>query len=247
MRQMYDSVDPSAIPATAGIVAGYINGTYKWPEPAWTRFPNAIKVRIATRANVNDGHVLDVEPGAASPAQAPDWVVMRRTAGVIPSVYCNQLNGWSTVRQAFRNAGVAEPPYWVARYDNVRIIPVGAIAKQYANPPFAGGHFDLSVVADHWPGVDMGDGMTPQDEQIVIETARRFQGGIGGVREAGDLYLLLLDLRERLTRIPGVVDQAAIAIIEAVNAQPELRAQAVADALGPDLAAQVFDYLKARL
>lgn len=158
-RKMYDSVNPDAIPTNAQMVAGYIDGTnYKWPESAWARFPNSVKVRIARRTTTNDGHVLDVEYGIPTvwpPSQAVvDWVIMRRKAGVEPTIYCNQLNDWSGIRQLFQNAGVKEPYYWVARYNNIDVIPTGAIAKQYANSTLAGGNYDLSVVADYWPGVD---------------------------------------------------------------------------------------------
>jgi hypothetical protein len=158
-RKMYDSVNPDAIPTNAQMVAGYIDGTnYKWPESAWARFPNSVKVRIARRTTTNDGHVLDVEYGIPTvwpPSQAVvDWVIMRRKAGVEPTIYCNQLNDWSGIRQLFQNAGVKEPYYWVARYNNIDVIPAGAIAKQYANSTLAGGNYDLSVVADYWPGVD---------------------------------------------------------------------------------------------
>ncbi|HKS45686.1 MAG TPA: hypothetical protein VJT49_11350 [Amycolatopsis sp.] len=153
MRIMYDSVDPGAIPADARLVAGYVNGRWKWPVTGWARFPDAVKVTIATQASVDDGVVLDVEPGAASPAEALGWVRRRRAAGVDPTVYCN-LTSWPVVRAAFTSAGVAQPHYWVARYDNVPAIPAGAVAKQYSDPATSGGHFDLSAVAGYWPGVD---------------------------------------------------------------------------------------------
>lgn len=173
-RQMYDSTDPNAIPANAQMVAGYIDGTsFRWPESAWNRFSNSTKVRIARRVSTNDGHVLDVEVGIPTvwpPSQAiVQWVQMRRLSGVEPTIYCNQLNDWNPIRTLFQKAGVREPQWWVARYNNVQDIPVGAIAKQYANPPLHGrGHFDLSVVADYWPGVDEGVDMTPdQDNKLT--------------------------------------------------------------------------------
>lgn len=153
MRKMYDSITAADIPANAAIVAGYVSGRYKWSNADWARFPHAVKVRIATQANVNDGHVLDVEPGDATPAQAPGWVHMRRLAGVVPTVYCS-ASTWDAVRNAFRSANVPEPLYWIARYDNRPELMAGAIAKQYINPPTSGGHYDLSIVADYWPGVE---------------------------------------------------------------------------------------------
>lgn len=163
MRFMYDSVTASDIPVSAQMVAGYVNGPYQWSPADWTRFPDAVKVRIATHANINDGHVLDIEQGNATPDQAPGWVTMRRAGGADPSVYCSQST-WLTVQAAFRNAGVPQPHYWIAHYDNAAVLPDGAVAKQYANAPLAGGHYDLSIVADVWPGIDTKP-VTPQEEE----------------------------------------------------------------------------------
>lgn len=169
-RLMYDSTNPLDIPTNAQMVAGYVDGTtFKWPESAWGRFPQAVKVRIARRTSTNDGHVLDVETGIPTVWPITDvnirtgirnWVSMRRASGIEPTIYCNQLNDWQAIRGIFTSVGMKEPYYWVARYNNVRDIPAGAIAKQFANPPLAGGHFDLSTVADYWPGVDGGNNVS---------------------------------------------------------------------------------------
>lgn len=153
MRTMYDSVDASAIPTTAPIVAGYVDGAYVWSSGNWGRFPHSIKVRIAVFADTDDGHVLDVEQGNATPGEAPGWVLARRKAGVDPTVYCS-LSEWTTLRNAFTHANVAAPHWWIAHYDGIETIPVGAIAKQYADDTMLSGHYDLSAVADYWPGVD---------------------------------------------------------------------------------------------
>lgn len=155
-RLMYDSVTPGSIPQSAAMVAGYVDGRYAWSAEGWARFPHAVHVPIAVFASTNAGVVLDVETGDATPAQAPGWVQRRRAAGVDPSVYCN-TSVWPSVRAAFTSAGVAQPHYWVAAYPGGgAVIPSGAIAHQYADPLTSGGNFDLSVVADYWPGVDQG-------------------------------------------------------------------------------------------
>lgn len=155
---MYDSVDPNSIPASAGCVAGYVDGKYAWTS--WSRFPNAIKVRIAVFATTNDGDVLDCEPGNCTPAQAVDWVLMRRKAGKDPIVYCNQLDttvGLPAVRLAFQQRGVPDPHYWVANYDGVATIPAGTIGKQYTdNPP--NNPYDTSVMDDSLPAILSGSG-----------------------------------------------------------------------------------------
>lgn len=146
---MYDSVNPARIPRDAEMVAGYDNGPYAWSAADWALFPNAVHVGIAVRATYNGGQVLDVEAGDATPAQAPDWVSMRRAAGVDPSIYCSQST-WPTVAREFNRQGVLAPHYWIAHYDSDPRIPIGAVAKQYANGP----DWDASSVIGFWPGVD---------------------------------------------------------------------------------------------
>jgi hypothetical protein len=161
---MYDSTAAADIPRHAAMVAGYVSPSiHAWSAADWARFPDAVKVRIGVSAQVDDGHVLDVEPNLAEPAEAPGWARKRRAAGVDPSVYCN-ASTWQQVRQAFRDQGVPEPHYWIAKYDNDARLMAGAVAKQYADPDHhGGGHYDLSVVADTWPGIDEEDDMQPTD------------------------------------------------------------------------------------
>lgn len=179
MRTMYDSVTPSAIPTNAALVAGYVDGAYAWSAANWARFPNSVKVRIAVFPRTNDGHVLDVEQGDATPAQAPGWVTMRRAAGVDPSIYCD-ASTWPSVVSAFASAGVAAPHYWIAHYDGSAALPAGAVAKQYNDPPASGGNYDISVVADYWPGVDPSPGPAPRrplerDAMLIIGSANKLR------------------------------------------------------------------------
>ncbi|EOD63156.1 hypothetical protein H480_38505 [Amycolatopsis vancoresmycina DSM 44592] len=154
---MYDAVTAANIPGDALMVAGYIDRIVlaPWTDADWMRFPRAVKVEIVKKASSNRGHVLDVEPGDARPDEAPGWVRMRRAAGADPTVYCS-WSAWPTVRAAFAAAGVAEPHWWIARYDNDPTIPAGAVAKQYRGDVAPG--FDVSAVADYWPGVDPAPG-----------------------------------------------------------------------------------------
>src|SRR5690348_5780820 len=166
MRTMYDSVDAGAIPTSAQLVAGYVDGHYVWSDSDWGRFPRSRKIRIAVFAETNDGHVLDVEQGNATPTEAPGWVTMRRRAGIDPTIYCS-LSIWTTLRNAFIHANVAQPHYWIASYDNVVTIPVGAIAKQYADDTMIGAHYDLSAVADYWPGIDPVPFDSRKDDDMI--------------------------------------------------------------------------------
>lgn len=174
MRQMKDSTNPGAIPTGTPLVAGYIApSSFAWDAAGWSRFPGSVLVRITPSATrFGPGiHVLDVEPGDATPAQVPGWVLASRGAQQEPTVYCNVAT-WPAVISACHNAGVAVPHFWVAAWDGVQNLPsitvdgvtYTAIAKQYADPAHgSGGDWDSSIVADIWPGVDQGADMTPEE------------------------------------------------------------------------------------
>ena len=150
MATMYDSVDPSQIPADAAIVAGYIDGRYAWTQADWDRFPNAQHVRIAVFASTDDGEVLDVESGDATPDEAPGWVTKRRFAGVKPTIYTS-LSMVPVVAEAMTKVGVPQPFYWVADWTGQSHLVPNSVATQYANPPGSGGPWDLSVTNGTWP------------------------------------------------------------------------------------------------
>ncbi len=166
---LYDAVTPSNIPLTAKAVGGYVDGLYIWDQAGWARFPNAYKVRIAVFATTNDGEVLDIEKGNATPAEGPSWVKMRRFAGVDPTIYCN-ASTWPRVRAAFVGSGVTEPHYWIANWSSGPVIPDGAVAVQYAHDIAPG--YDLSLTNGHWPIADPAPVPAPtpqpQGDNVVL-------------------------------------------------------------------------------
>ena len=166
MRTMYDSITPADIPPSAGMVGGYVPPSKfaaAWTNGGWARFAHAVQVKVTPTASVHGRgvHVLDVETGDAVPAQVPGWVSASRAAGQEPTVYMNVAT-WAPVINACVAARVPVPQFWVANWNGQQNLPsivVGgithtAIAHQYADPATSGGHFDLSVVAPYWPGVD---------------------------------------------------------------------------------------------
>lgn len=217
-RTMYDAVTAANVPPTATLVAGYGDGYYNNVAEFRARFPHATVVEIAVSSHHNLGVVLDVETGDATPAEAPGWVTMRRAAGVDPTIYCNSST-WPAVRQAFHVAGVAEPHYWIAQYDGDPTIFTGAVAKQYADP----GPYDLSSVADYWPGVDP----TPQEDdmpytpQQLVEFAQ--QGATAAMRDPGNRSLAVADdlwwwQHAIAGTVPAGASPAAAASIAAIHA-----------------------------
>lgn len=149
-RTMYDGINALTLPSTgAQMVAGYTDGT--WPSLAAmvVRFPGLVHVAITVHPADNEGVVFDCEKGNGTPEDAVNWVLRRRASGADPTVYCN-TSTWPSVKAAFNTHDVPPPHYWVADYDGVAAIPAGAVAKQYASHS----GYDISVVADYWPGVD---------------------------------------------------------------------------------------------
>jgi hypothetical protein len=158
MRMMFDGVTPAAVPAGAQLYAGYLDGKWISYPGLVAAHPAAVHVPIVVSASYNAGTVLDVENGDATPAQSVGWVLARRAATVDPTVYCS-VSSWPAVKAAFAARGVAEPHYWVADYslgDNPAI-PAGAVALQYADR----GGYDVSAVADYWPGIDAAPAPPP--------------------------------------------------------------------------------------
>lgn len=162
-RLMYDSVNYRAIPEGSELVAGYVDGRIsRWPDEAWDAFPGRILVRIAVLASTDDGQVLDVETGNATPDEVPGWLAMRRAASVDPTVYGNA----ETIRDVTAVCiaqGVTLPHFMVADYDRDPTIPDGCVAKQYWEDKAA--NIDYSSVADYWPGID-----APQEADVEIRT-----------------------------------------------------------------------------
>ncbi|WP_439377486.1 hypothetical protein [Amycolatopsis lexingtonensis] len=161
MRTMYDAVTAANITKANSrpqMVAGYVDKIKlePWSAADWARFPDARKVEIVKKASTNAGHVLDVEPGDATPEQAPGWAAMRRRSGfAYPVIYCNRST-WPKVKAAFAAQGVEPPLYWIATASGRPEIPAGAIAAQYLLDVAPG--IDVSAVADYWPGVDPAPG-----------------------------------------------------------------------------------------
>lgn len=151
MRIMFDGIIPGEVPPGAQLYAAYLDGRWADFTALAAKFPGAVHVSIAVSASHDEGQVLDVENGDATPAESVGWVRLRRAAGADPTVYCS-MDNWPNVRAAHRTAGVPEPHYWIADYSlgSSPVLPAGAVALQYADR----GGYDESIVADYWPGVD---------------------------------------------------------------------------------------------
>ncbi len=70
---MFDSITLKEIPESAPAVAGYTGGNWPTYRELRGRFPKSKLLSIAIQSS-EDADVLDIEPGNATPADAPGWV-----------------------------------------------------------------------------------------------------------------------------------------------------------------------------
>jgi hypothetical protein len=150
---MGDAVTAGYLPADLDMYAGYIDGRYQSYQQIRARFPGKLVVAIATQAGGNVGVVFDGPPDNGTWPEVVAWVLRRRHDGVDPSVNTTS-SAWAAGVQAFNAVHVAQPHWWISDWNGHQDIPSGAIAHQYES---VANRYDLSVVADYWPGVDPVD------------------------------------------------------------------------------------------
>lgn len=153
---MYDSVTSHDIPASAQMVAGYVDGLYAWSLLDWELHLGATKVRITVTGATLDAHVADVERGDLTPAQGAQWAKAMIAAGKTPALYFSRSQ-FGAVNAAMLAEGIDSSHWtvWAADWTGQPHLLPGTYATQYADPAYgSGGHYDLSLVADYWPGID---------------------------------------------------------------------------------------------
>lgn len=172
-RQMYDSTNLDDIPGSPALVGYYAAGPFQATPVQLARKAASILVGIADVPGTTAGTVVDVERGAVLPWEAPDEVQARRAVGKDPTVYVSVDNQPATITEFVRR-GVPLPWWWLADWDGVVVIPAGAVAKQYEGSALTGAHYDLSVVADFWPGVDSahGQGQGSRSRKVELYSVR---------------------------------------------------------------------------
>lgn len=138
---MYDSTNPASIPASAALVASYVDG-YGGYTAAVARFGASKCVSVSVENN--DADVADVETGAMTPGDLPGWIARQKARGVArPGVYCN-ASTWASVKTA---VGAASVSYWIADWTGSPFTLTGADAVQYASEA----EYDLSFVLPTFP------------------------------------------------------------------------------------------------
>lgn len=144
------------------------SGGIAWSAADWAAHPGAVRIDQDYRASDSTADVLDVENGAATPAECPGWYLSAlasytaaaRPGQRHPAVYCN-LSTLSAVANAFVAAGITSGPgLWLANW-NVgeagaaalvtygSVTPYPVIGVQYSDQG-GGGAYDLSVFSTAW-------------------------------------------------------------------------------------------------
>lgn len=144
---MGDAVNVNALPAGLDLYAGYVDGATTTGnfQALARRFPTARLVRITT-TGILDAEVADMEAGDLRPSQARAWAAAKLQDGQTPTIYCS-ADVWDEMRALC--ADLPGVQWWVANYNAQPSVPPGAVAHQYQSTSY-----DISAVADFWPGVD---------------------------------------------------------------------------------------------
>jgi hypothetical protein len=144
---MYDSITLSTVPPSPFALAGYTSGFWPTYEPMRRTWPNAHTVSIAVTA-IYHADCLDVEPGDATPSQAPGWVEADKAAGFArPCLYSSYYEWIEQLRPALARAGIALSRIfkWVASYVyHPQLLP-GFDAQQWTDAAY-GRNLDASLV-----------------------------------------------------------------------------------------------------
>jgi hypothetical protein len=129
---MYDSTEVSQIPSNPPAVAGYVDGKYANFNLMLKRFPRAHHLSIAVFPNDN-AHCLDVEPGDATPTQAPEWVRRQHARGIKRPVLYGSRSSMDEIKPILARNGIkrTEVLLWVADPTGTSHIPSGFDACQW--------------------------------------------------------------------------------------------------------------------
>jgi hypothetical protein len=155
-RTFFDAIDVNNLPPNGDGYLGYDDGNWPDADEIAGKFPGKEVIRITVNPADNKGIIGDGPPDNGTWPQWVSWVVMRRNAGEDPWINTNESN-WTAGQAAFNNAGVPQPHWWIAKYDNDPTIPAGALMKQYAS----NSGYDTSSAVDYLPGIDPALTNTP--------------------------------------------------------------------------------------
>lgn len=144
---MFDTITLASLPHGPFALAGYTSGHWPTYLPLRRAFAKAHTISIAVSASFH-ADCLDVEPGDATPAQAPGWVKADIAAGFKrPCIYSSFWMFVNQVRPLLAKAGIARSSVfeWDADYTSVPHIDASFDATQWTDRAL-GRNLDESMV-----------------------------------------------------------------------------------------------------
>lgn len=173
----YDATSFNYGSLPAGQHAGYTTGSggIAWTAAQWANSPGAVRIDQDYQAVDHTADVLDVENGAATPAECPGWVkacLVNYRAAVrpgqrSPAIYCNDSTKSSVVNSLLAGGVTSGVGLWLA---NWKLNAVQAAAQVVAGSgpfPVIGfqfndfGLYDGSVLSVSWLNAMSGNGAQP--------------------------------------------------------------------------------------
>lgn len=152
-------------PAGADL-AGYTTGSagINWLSADWTAHPTAVRIDQDAGATDGTADVLDVQPGAATPADSPGWAMRARASYAaatrpgqrMPATY-QSLSQVNLVTAALRAGGITGGVgLWIADWMNSQATAQAMIGTTYGGFPVIGvqyrnaGTYDMDVFDTTW-------------------------------------------------------------------------------------------------
>jgi hypothetical protein len=184
----YDATHENIATLPKGQVAGYTTGTpdIVWTPDDWDAHPGALRICQDAGATDVTADYLDVETGAATPADCPGWykrALAAYTTGVRPgqrhpSIYCAASNVTNVVN-ALKAGGVdSGPGLIVADWDLTQAQSVADVQAGAGPFPIRGvqfhneGTYDIDVWDSAW--VDTTSAKGGLFRQVVTGTIEEF-------------------------------------------------------------------------
>lgn len=191
---MFDTAFSDQFPAGAQAYAAYVDGGVG-DQPNYAHivsaFPNARHLSIALFA-ANDADALDVESGAAEPADIPGWHARQVARGISrPVIYANVYTMGAEVLPVLSAAGIARAAVrlWTAHYGfgehacgpgSCRELSVDADGTQWTSAAL-GRTLDQSLLAADFFGTTPAPVVPAWQEAIMQALPTVREGSTGGI------------------------------------------------------------------
>ena len=197
---LYDAIGANVALLPPGQEAGYTTGSgyVPWTAAEWAAHPGAVRIDQDPAASDATADVLDVEAGAATPADCPGWyraalaayLAGARPGQRYPCVYAS-ASGLPAVANALVAAGITSGPrLWVAQWSLSQAAATAMVTS--AGGPFPvtavqyrdAGNYDISVASAAWLAAVSGPVQPPPAPvtQVSLNLALPVlaQGAAGG-------------------------------------------------------------------